>query len=222
MELGCGRGGLTRFIASELKKKDKLGIMIGNNISGRENEYNVAEARKAGLTEEEFRIDLGSFDDLSMYHSDIFDMIIVNDSMVYSNDYDTLLREVVRMLKPGGHFIFTDLLKSEEATAEQLVDVYLRLGLRTMATEQMIERILISEGMTCLFKDVKAEGIIKHYGYMKYCAGETKRQELKDAGVDDAFVEKQLKGLSKWIECAEQGLVLWGWFIFRKQQDARS
>lgn len=38
LELGAGRGGLTRYIARELLKLDKLELMVGMNISEKENE----------------------------------------------------------------------------------------------------------------------------------------------------------------------------------------
>jgi len=40
LELGSGRGGLTRFMAKELSKKNMLDSMMAGNISERENEYN--------------------------------------------------------------------------------------------------------------------------------------------------------------------------------------
>ena len=70
--------------------------------------------------------------------------------------------------------------------------------------------------MVCEHNDVSPDGIIKHYGYMKHMAGEVKRDELLEAGVADDFIQRQLTGLAKWIECAEAGLVMWGWFILRK------
>ena len=110
MELGCGRGGLGRFIACELKKQGRFDFMVCNNISSRENEFNMEQALKANLTPEEYRVNLTSFDDLSSYESDQFDIIMSNDSLLYSKDYPKVMREVSRLLKTGGRFIFSDLL----------------------------------------------------------------------------------------------------------------
>ena len=48
-----------------------------------------------------------------------------------------------------------------------------------MATEKLIQDSLTDAGMTCLHREVDSDGIIKHYGYMKYSAGEVKREELR-------------------------------------------
>lgn len=40
LELGSGRGGLSRFISQELLKVDRLELMIATNISDKENDYN--------------------------------------------------------------------------------------------------------------------------------------------------------------------------------------
>lgn len=173
LELGCGRGGLTRFIASELKRKDRLAMMVGLNISSRENDYNMGEAAKAGLSATEFRVDTRSFDDLTCYDSGAFDLVMVNDSLVYTRDYAKLMSEVSRMLAPARYFIYSDLLRSEAATKEQLGEVYKRLGIVNLSTARFNDDSLTGAGMTCHYSDVSADGIIKHYGFMRRCAGET-------------------------------------------------
>ena len=46
MELGSGRGGLTRFMAQELLNRDLLESITAGNIAERENEYNLQQAIK--------------------------------------------------------------------------------------------------------------------------------------------------------------------------------
>tara|TARA_B110000285_G_C14995629_1_gene548673 strand:- start:641 stop:817 length:177 start_codon:yes stop_codon:yes gene_type:complete len=46
LELGSGRGGLTRFMAKELLDRDMLGCITAGNIAERENEYNLQQATK--------------------------------------------------------------------------------------------------------------------------------------------------------------------------------
>ena len=40
LELGSGRGGLSRYIGQELLKLDRLELLIATNISDKENDYN--------------------------------------------------------------------------------------------------------------------------------------------------------------------------------------
>jgi len=45
LELGSGRGGLSRYICQELLKLNKLELLIAANISDKENDYNRSMAK---------------------------------------------------------------------------------------------------------------------------------------------------------------------------------
>lgn len=49
LELGSGRGGLTRFMAKELSSKGMLDSIIAGNIAERENEYNQEQSILEGI-----------------------------------------------------------------------------------------------------------------------------------------------------------------------------
>lgn len=85
LELGSGRGGLTRFVAKELMKLDKLALMVGSNISEKENETNRQRAKEEGISEEVFRVDHVSFDNMPYLNGE-FDLIFSNDSFLHSAD----------------------------------------------------------------------------------------------------------------------------------------
>lgn len=67
LDLGSGRGGPSRFIASHFKKARKLRMMVAANISPRENEFNEKKAKAEGLSGRYYRVDHTDFDDLSGY-----------------------------------------------------------------------------------------------------------------------------------------------------------
>ena len=46
LELGSGRGGLTRYMAKELMSRDMLESITAGNIAERENDYNLQQAIK--------------------------------------------------------------------------------------------------------------------------------------------------------------------------------
>lgn len=54
MELGAGRGALSRYLAKKLKDIGQLEKMIATNLSERENQYNRDNAAKIGLTTTEY------------------------------------------------------------------------------------------------------------------------------------------------------------------------
>lgn len=71
--------------------------------------------------------------------------------------------------------------------------------------------------MTKLFKEVSSDPIIKHYGMVLYSVTEIKREELLGPnGVTQDFLDKQVVGLHKWVECGIKGLVEQGWFVYKK------
>ena len=112
-------------------------------------------------------------------------------------------------------FVHSDILQSKDATPEQLADVYKRLSLTHLGTSELYSKELTGAGLTVVSEDVSGQGILRHYGFMRWSASENKTAELLAAGVEQEFIDKQLVGLAKWQESAEAGLVQWGWFVYR-------
>lgn len=127
------------------------------------------------------------------------------------------MSEVARILKKDGCCILSDILESPNADKDKLTAVYKRLDLNSMGNHELYEAKLTEAGMTKLVKEVSSESIIKHYGMVLYSATELKRDELLGPnGVTKEFLDKQIEGLHKWIQCGSDGLVEQGWFVFRK------
>lgn len=42
------------------------------------------------------------------------------------------------------------------------------------------------------------------------------------AGVTEEYLQKQVNGLSRWIDVGEKGIVQQGWFVYRKCQKERT
>ena len=118
LELGSGRGGLTRFIATELKKRERLLQMRADNLTQRENDYNMGQAKIAGLSEDEFLITQHNFHELEEEEPNSFDVVLSNDAFNHSNNRYGIIVNIARILKPGGIIIFTDLMCTEEAKPE--------------------------------------------------------------------------------------------------------
>jgi ubiquinone/menaquinone biosynthesis C-methylase UbiE len=57
-----------------------------------------------------------------------FNMVITKDAMVHIPDKASLYREVLRVLKPGGHFIAADWLWAEAAETSLVVQAWLSKG----------------------------------------------------------------------------------------------
>ena len=69
LELGSGRGGLTRFMAKELRSRYMLDSIMAANITERENEYNLDQAIKEGIPQEQFSVMYLNFDEIDQSES---------------------------------------------------------------------------------------------------------------------------------------------------------
>jgi sarcosine/dimethylglycine N-methyltransferase len=140
LELGSGRGGLTRFITKELIKLDKLMLMVGSNISEKENETNRQRAKEEDIPEDLYRVDHVSFDDMPYEHGS-FDLIFSNDAFLHSSDKVKCMTRLTEILSPDGALVFTDLLESPTANREELKDVYSRLSLANLGDHVTYHKI---------------------------------------------------------------------------------
>jgi len=104
LEVGSGSGGPALFLAKETGCK-----LTGVDI----NEFGVNNAndlaRECGLSDRaDFRlIDAGK---PLPFDTNSFDVVFSNDVMCHVPDRQTVLREWHRILRPGGHMLFTDAL----------------------------------------------------------------------------------------------------------------
>ena len=190
LELGSGRGGLSRFIAQQLLKEDKLEQLVAANISEEENKYNRQRARELDIPEDKFSVEYASFDDMT-YDTACFDVIFSNEAILHSSDKTKLMQEIARMLTKDGICVISDIIESPDADKEKLADVYARLDLNSMGNHVLYEKVLTEAGMTKLVNEVSSTPIINHYGMILYSATEIKREELLGPkGVSKDFLDK--------------------------------
>ncbi len=101
LEVGCGRGGGSSYIAKYLKPESMTGVdLCDRAIRFCRNRYSAE-----GLS-----FSHGDALDLS-FEDNSFDVVINVESSHHYADMDLFLREVRRVLKPGGYFLFADLRK---------------------------------------------------------------------------------------------------------------
>ena len=81
----------------------------------------------------------GVFEDIPEPASS-FDIVWSQDAILHSDQRETVLREVWRVLKPGGHFVFTDPMQSDDADPSQLQPVYDRLQLNSLGSPGFYQR----------------------------------------------------------------------------------
>ncbi len=104
VEVGCGRGGGAHYVQKYLKPASTVGIDITHNaIKFCDRYYD-----QPGLSFAQ-----GDAQDLQLADNSIDVLLNVESSICYP-DPEQFFREVVRVLKPGGHFLYADLRTDHE------------------------------------------------------------------------------------------------------------
>jgi len=110
LELGSGRGALSRYIAKELLKEDKLELLVAANISEEENQYNRQKIKEENIPNDKIMVEYATFDNLQ-YESGSFDIIFSNEAILHSSDKPKLMTEIARILRGDGICVISDILE---------------------------------------------------------------------------------------------------------------
>jgi len=130
LEVGSGRGGGAFFVGSYFKPRSVTGV----DFSGNAVEFCKSHYRLDGLS-----FLRGDAEDLPC-PSNSFDAVINVESSHCYNSVDRFLREVVRVLRPQGSFLFADLCPRGQVAS--LREKLRRSGLRIMEEELITPNVL--------------------------------------------------------------------------------
>jgi ubiquinone/menaquinone biosynthesis C-methylase UbiE len=137
LEVGSGRGGGASYVMRYLKPKSLVGVDItANAIAFCRRQYHLP-----GLTFIQGNAEALEFDDRS------FDVVINVESSHCYPHIDRFFAEVVRVLKPGGHFLYADFreAKAEAAWRQQLLQTGLRWLTEADITGQVVTALELDD-----------------------------------------------------------------------------
>ena len=142
VDAGCGIGGTAIYLA-----KTRGCTVTGVNVSTRQ------KAAEAGL-EQRVGFEYGNCSHSLPIASDSVDVVINIESACQYSDRPRFLREVRRILKPGGRIVATDWLMSDGLTADQ-IETYVRpmyepWALQNMESPSSYIPLLRDAGLTVL------------------------------------------------------------------------
>ncbi|MFI1198165.1 methyltransferase domain-containing protein [Streptomyces sp. NPDC020883] len=206
LDLGSGYGGSARALAERFGCR-----VVALDLSERHNQrHRAANARRGldGLIE----VVTGSLADLP-YEAGRFDVVWSLEVLSHVEDKKGALAEAVRVLKPGGGLVFSDIMADEQASPEVLWPALSRLITQHLATPSGYLESLSQLGLRARFED-RTGDIATHYARLDE---EVHRRaaELRTV-ISPAYVEELRANLPLWVDITRRGLLRWGLFHARR------
>jgi SAM-dependent methyltransferase len=207
LDIGAGYGGAARYLAKTYGCK-----VVALNLSEVENERDRAMCREQGLDHLVTVVD-GSFESIPAENAS-FDAVWSQDAILHSGHRKKVLEEVVRVMKPGARFVFTDPMAADDCPAGVLTPILQRIHLDTLGSPGWYIENLKALGLEDLGYEDHAGQLATHYGRV---LAETERREADLVGrVSSDYIARMKKGLRHWVDGGNAGHLAWGIFLFRK------
>lgn len=207
LDVGAGYGGAARFLAQT----------YGCHITAL-NLSEVENARNRTLTEQQGLNDLidvvdGSFEDIP-FPDQSFDVVWSQDAILHSGDREQVLKEVYRVLKPEGVFVFTDPMQANTCPEGVLQPILDRIHLDSLGSPAFYQETGRALGFVDVSFEEHTEQLVNHYGRV---LNETKKKQNDMQGlVSQDYITRMKKGLQHWIDGGRNGFLAWGIFVFKK------
>jgi sarcosine/dimethylglycine N-methyltransferase len=207
LDIGSGYGGSARYLAG------KYGCPIDClNLSETENERNNQLTQAAGL-DDPIQVTTGNFEQIP-FAADTYDIVWSQDAILHSDKKEQVFAEVFRVLKPGGHFIFTDPMQSDDCPEGVLQAVLDRIHLQEMGSVKRYRAILTALGFQEIAVREMPEQLIHHYRRVLEEVQQNYNAITQKCGV--AYIERMMVGLNHWINAGQKGHLNWAILLFKK------
>ncbi len=207
LDIGAGYGGAARqLVAAKGCQVDCL------NLSDVQNETNRRQNLEQGLARH-ISVIHGSFEDIPASDQS-YDVVWSEDAILHSGDRLRVLREVHRVLRPGGEFVFTDPMQADECPPGVLQPVYDRLHLSSLGSFRFYREAAVAIGFELIGIEDLTPNLGRHYEAVRRML--SARYDEMIAIASTAYVDRMLTGLANWVEAAGEGHLAWGILHFRK------
>ena len=207
LDIGAGYGGSARWLA-----RNKGHRVTALNLSEVQNQRDRQMNEAQGLSDQIDVID-GDFENLP-FKDATFDAVWCQDSILHSGNRKRVFEEVNRVLKPGGHFVFTDPMEKGGVPREQLQPVLDRIHLESMGSIDVYKSYADDLGWETVEIEELHEYLPKHYARV------LRELEDRDAEVVNFcsrdYIERMKTGLRNWVKAGSEGALAWGILHFRK------
>jgi len=207
LDMGAGFGGAARWLAKTHGCK-----VTALNLSTVQNERDRQMNKEQGLDRLVEVVD-GSFEEVPLPDGS-FDFIWSQDAILHSGNREMVMDEVTRLLKPGGQFVFTDPMASDQCPEGVLQPILDRIHLENLGSPGFYQDALVRRGLTDLGFDERTHQLVNHYARV---LDETACREGEICSVvSQDYIDRMKRGLMHWVEGGKRGHLAWGIFHFEK------
>ncbi len=208
LDVGSGYGGPARyFVKTTGCKVDCL------NISEVQIARTLRLNQQHGMTDR-IQVIEGSFEEMPIENSK-YDVVMSQDAILHSGNRHKVLEEVARVLKPGGQFVFTDPMQSDDCPPGVLAPVLERIHLASMGSFGFYTKTAVEVGLETLEILEMTDQLITHYRRVLEEVDSCYDDLLKVCSKD--YLDRMKVGLKHWIESGQRGYLAWGILHFRKK-----
>jgi SAM-dependent methyltransferase len=206
LDLGAGYGGSSRYLAHRFGCEATC-----LNLSETQNALNRTLTADAGLTDR-VRVVHGDFENIPE-PDDSFDIVWSQDAILHSGNRTRVLDEVRRVLVPGGQFIFTDPMQSDDCPEGVLQPILDRIQLSTLASFGFYRAELGARGFAETGAEPLTDQLRMHYWRVGQALKDLYDEAVQLSG--QTYVDNMIKGLQHWVDGADRGYLAWGILDYR-------
>ncbi len=209
IDLGGAYGGSPRYVAQQYGCH-----VVSLNLSEVQNRRARQQNEEYGMADKVTVVD-GDFENVP-YDDNSFDIVWSQDSFLHSGNRLAVLKEIQRVLKPGGELLFTDPMQEDNIPqdAEKLQPVLKRLSLDTLGSPGFYQEELAKLGFENIEFDDKSDQLPRHYGRVREELL-SRYDELTGTQIGKDYVDSMLEGLAAWVDAGKAGLLRWGFIHAR-------
>jgi ubiquinone/menaquinone biosynthesis C-methylase UbiE len=175
LEVSCGRGGGASFVSRAFEPQRYLGV----DLSAENVRLARTRAARRGLT-----FEIGNAEKLDLPDAS-FDVVINIEASHLYDDRSRFFAEVLRVLKPGGYFCYTDGCWADDDCTEDLLETGFELLERLEITSNVLHALRKdSARRSALFdamrnRELREEykhwgGVVGYRAYNRFEAGQTR------------------------------------------------
>ena len=205
LDIGAGYGGAARYLAKTHGCK-----VWCLNLSEKENERNRQKNKEANL-EHLIQVFEGCFEDLP-FEDGFFDVIWSEDAILHSGEKPTVIKEVSRVLRQGGEFVFNDPMQADDCPEGVLQPVLDRINLDSMGSMKLYRELAKQNRLEEILWVDLAKHLPRHYARVR-TEVETRYDEITNT-ISKEYVDNMLTGLTNWINAGNKGYLNWAILYF--------